>query len=76
MTRIFAIAAAIGLAAVVGGVSGKIWFAGSADDPLAACRDGQVAGGAIGGPFTLTDQTGQTVTDKDVLKSPSLVYFG
>ena len=35
-----------------------------------------MAGGAIGGPFTLIDQSGATVTDKDVLKKPSLVYFG
>jgi protein SCO1/2 len=37
-----------------------------------------VAGGAglIGGPFTLTDETGATVTDADVLTKPSLIYFG
>ena len=31
---------------------------------------------AIGGPFTLTDQTGRTVTEKDLLGHPSLVFFG
>ncbi len=47
-------------------------------DVFANCRDGVVAGGAgaIGGPFTLTDQTGQTVTDADVFSRPALVYFG
>src|SRR5581483_10488346 len=31
---------------------------------------------AIGGPFQLTDQTGQTVTDKSMLGHPTLVFFG
>ena len=41
-----------------------------------ACIPGSVAGGAIGGPFELTDHTGLAVTDLDVLDKPSLVYFG
>lgn len=43
-----------------------------------SCAMAQVAtgGGAIGGPFTLVDQTGATVTDADVLAKPALVYFG
>ncbi len=47
-------------------------------DAFAHCRASQVAGGAaaIGGPFTLTDENGRTVTDKEVLSKPSLVYFG
>ncbi len=40
-----------------------------------ACAQSQAAG-AIGGPFTLVDQTGATVTDADVLINPSLIYFG
>src|ERR1700735_1896334 len=31
---------------------------------------------AIGGPFQLTDQTGQTVTDKNLLGHPTLIFFG
>jgi protein SCO1/2 len=31
---------------------------------------------AIGGPFQLTDQAGQTVTDNDLLGRPSLIFFG
>ena len=46
------------------------------DDAFAQCRQGQVAGGDIGGPFTLVNTAGQTVTDVDVLTKPSLVYFG
>ena len=37
-----------------------------------------MAGGtaAIGGPFTLVNGQGQTVTDKDVITEPALIYFG
>jgi protein SCO1/2 len=31
---------------------------------------------AIGGPFRLTDQSGQTVTDKSMQGRPSLIFFG
>ena len=31
---------------------------------------------AIGGPFTLVNQAGATVTDREVFTKPSLVYFG
>jgi protein SCO1/2 len=61
--------------------AGAIWYyangAGN-DDIFAQCRTSQVAGGSsvIGGPFTLVDKTGKTVTDKDVITGPSLVYFG
>lgn len=61
---------------MLGGTAGYIWLGTASDDPLAKCRAGQVAGGSIGGPFTLVDQTGATVTDKQVLTTPSLVYFG
>jgi protein SCO1 len=47
-------------------------------DAFAACRTSKIAGGAatIGGPFTLTDENGRQVTERDVLTKPSLVYFG
>lgn len=49
-----------------------------ANDPFSQCRTGAIAtgGASIGGPFTLVNQDGKTVTDKDVLAKPSLVYFG
>jgi protein SCO1/2 len=34
------------------------------------------AASAVGGPFTLTDQTGATVTEKALAGKPSLVFFG
>jgi protein SCO1/2 len=35
-----------------------------------------VAPASIGGPFQLTDQTGQAVTEKNLLGRPTLVFFG
>jgi protein SCO1/2 len=40
------------------------------------CGDTSVAGAAIGGPFELVSETGETVTDVDVITKPTLVYFG
>lgn len=45
-------------------------------DRFAQCRGGVVAGGDIGGPFTLVDETGRTVTDADVITAPTIIYFG
>jgi protein SCO1/2 len=37
---------------------------------------GVAAPAAIGGAFKLTDQTGQTVTEKDLIGRPTIVFFG
>src|ERR1700749_908791 len=37
---------------------------------------GVTAPAAIGGPFQLTDQTGSTVTEKDLQGRPTLIFFG
>lgn len=37
---------------------------------------GPLAGAALGGPFTLVDQDGRTVTEKDFAGRYMLVYFG
>jgi protein SCO1/2 len=37
---------------------------------------GATAPAAIGGPFRLTDQSGQTVTEKSLQGKPSIVFFG
>lgn len=50
-------------------------FGGKSDDKYAQCREGAVAGD-IGGPFTLVNKDGQTVTDTDVITEPTLLYFG
>lgn len=77
MVRNFAVIAVVAVIALLGGM----WYVSkdaADDDQFAQCRQGQVAGGtsAIGGPFTLVSETGETVTDKDVITEPSLLYFG
>ena len=69
-------AAGAGAAAADGWFSGL--FGGGQEDAFAECRGGQVAGGAgqIGGPFTLVNAEGETVTDEDVITEPSILYFG
>ena len=37
---------------------------------------GVTAPAAIGGPFQLTDQSGATVTEKNLLGKPSIIFFG
>lgn len=57
----------------VAGMSGEETTA----DIFADCREAAVAGSSeIGGPFTLVNAEGETVTDKDVITQPSLLYFG
>ncbi|SDE64127.1 SCO family protein [Limimaricola pyoseonensis] len=77
MQRSIAIAAAGAVAVIVGGALVATTILAPADR-LAACRQGNVAGGfdRLGGPFTLVDGSGATVTDADVITEPSLVYFG
>jgi protein SCO1/2 len=75
MTKTYAMLAAVTVAGLLGGSALFIWLQKSGDT-FAECRGGQVGGGQIGGPFTLVDTTGHTVTDEDVLTKPSLVYFG
>lgn len=41
-----------------------------------SCFGSVVAGGDIGGPFTLVNDDGRVVTDKDVITEPTLIYFG
>ena len=75
MTRFYAGMAATAVAVFLGA---SAWYvvANRSDDVFAECRQGQVAGGDIGGPFTLVDTSGKSVSDADVITKPSLVYFG
>lgn len=67
---------ALGLAAacIVGLVGGTYFW--TQQRTLAACAGGGTVAGDIGGPFTLVSETGETVTDEDVITKPSLLYFG
>jgi protein SCO1/2 len=75
MTKLYAGVAAAAVAAFLGA---SAWFvlASRGADPFAECRQGRLAGGDIGGPFTLVDTSGKTVTDAAVISRPTLVYFG
>lgn len=76
MTRLYAGLAAAAVAALIGGTAAYVFLNRPADDVFAQCRQGNVAGGDIGGPFTLVNTRGETVTEAEVLTKPSLVYFG
>jgi protein SCO1 len=77
MIKVYATVAVALTAALVGGTA---WYVmgRSAADPYQTCRQSSIAGGpgAIGGPFTLVNGQGETVTDGDVITQPSLLYFG
>ncbi|MDF0602337.1 SCO family protein [Psychromarinibacter sp. C21-152] len=77
MTKLYAGAAAVAVAALLGG-SWWVTFGRASDDPFAQCRESAVSGGAgsIGGPFELVNTEGETVTDEDVITKPTLLYFG
>ncbi|MEL7092151.1 MAG: SCO family protein [Pseudomonadota bacterium] len=77
MPRLIAPIAAVTVLAFVG----AIWFMtqrGPGAGQFAQCQGGVVAGdgNTIGGPFELVNARGETVTDKDVITEPSLIYFG
>lgn len=71
MSKTIAIAASLATVAVLGGT-----FAFTQMGQNAAQCGATAVGGQIGGPFTLVNEAGETVTDKDVITEPSLVYFG
>ncbi len=80
MTRTYALVSVALIGVLVAGVGVAIWLGqrSASDDVFAQCRSTAIAGGAaqIGGPFTLVSETGETVTDQDVITGPSLLYFG
>jgi protein SCO1/2 len=77
MSRFFVILACV-TAFVVTGIALSVALRGDSTggDQFAQCRESQVAGGDIGGPFELVNASGQTVTDVEVITEPTLVYFG
>jgi protein SCO1 len=73
MNRTTIFAAAIALSLICGACSPQ--SAGN-DQQASGNAQGPLAGARIGGPFTLTDQDGKTVSDKDYLGKYRIVYFG
>ena len=52
------------------GLSGYAWMARNSNGP------GELGTALVGGPFTLTDQDGRKVSEKDFLGKYMLVFFG
>ena len=80
MTRkaalIAVLVAAAGLISMVVLSSGSLFgLNGKGENQFAQCGAGAVAGD-LGGPFTLINGAGETVTNEDVITEPSLIYFG
>ncbi len=78
MTRLYANIAVLLVAVLLGGMAYFVYRGQPAGDQFAQCRETKVAVGksVIGGPFTMVNHLGETVTDKEVITKPSLVYFG
>ena len=72
MSRILAVVAAL---VAVFFLAWQFWL-GTGTDEFASCGGGSVAGGSVGGPINLIDETGAAVTDADLFKKPARVYFG
>ena len=77
MTKYYAGAAALAVVAGLG-ITYVLTLGSGDGDQFAQCRASAIAGGPgeLGGPFTLVSETGETVTDADVLDKPALLYFG
>lgn len=76
MAKTAALLAGCAAVALVGGTLGYIAI-NQSPARFADCNTLRVAGAdKIGGPFTLVDEAGREVTDKDVITEPSLIYFG
>jgi protein SCO1/2 len=75
MQKLYVIGGAAVVAALVLGTLAATLVQHGTDE-FADCRSTTVAGGQIGGPFTLLDGDGKTVTDRDLLAKPALIYFG
>ena len=76
MRRIVLGAAGLAMAAIAAGAA---WLLATGEPERAAeAAPGvvDVGGSDLGGPFTLTDQTGRRVTEAEVIDGPTLVYFG
>ena len=55
---------------------GSLIFVLRGSTHAAACSATAIAGGAIGGPFTLVTEDGLEVTDVEIITEPSIIYFG
>ena len=75
MKFFYLIVGAVCIAVFLISASVYIIFFNNNGNGFSKCRAGQVAGN-IGGSFSLINEDGILVTDIDVIKRPSLIYFG
>ena len=75
MKFFYSIVGAVCIAVFLISASVYIIFFNNNGNGFSKCRAGQVAGN-IGGSFSLINEDGVVVTDIDVIKGPSLIYFG
>lgn len=75
MKFFYSIVGAVCIAVFLISASVYIIFFNNNGNGFSKCRSGQVAGN-IGGSFSLINEDGIIVTDIDVIKGPSLIYFG
>ena len=75
MKFFYLIVGAVCIAVFLISASVYIIFFNNNGNGFSKCRAGQVAGN-IGGSFSLINEDGIIVTDIDVIKGPSLIYFG
>ena len=75
MKFFYLIVGAVCIAVFLISASVYIIFFNNNGNSFSKCRAGQVAGN-IGGSFSLINEDGIVVTDIDVIKGPSLIYFG
>lgn len=75
MKFFYLIVGAVCIAVFLISASVYIIFFNNNGNGFSKCRAGQVAGN-IGGSFSLINEDGIVVTDRDVIKGPSLIYFG
>jgi protein SCO1/2 len=69
--------AAIGAVMVAGaGLVAMTLLTQQTDETQFAQCSGSVVASDLGGPFTLVNGEGQTVTDEQVITEPTLIYFG
>ena len=74
MLRLVSIIAAVAIVCLLAGTALLIWS--GRGEEVAGCGGVSTLGGDVGGPFELLSETGETVTDADVIDEPTLVYFG
>jgi protein SCO1/2 len=75
LQKFYTLIALICLAVFLISTTVYILISRNSEGRYANCRGGQVAGN-IGGSFSLINQDGIIVSDKDIINEPSLIYFG